>query len=144
MAVLVPAAGPLVAARTYLLAELSARDNDLPVGVVPPTGQPDHYALLSRPGSSMRAFLGDYMVRVRVFDRDAVRLEQNTDLLHRLMLHAVHTPITVGDTDVWVTGATAQLGPSDFDDDDVPLFGMQFAVIWTIGLRPETAATPGS
>jgi len=139
MAVLLPAAGPMVAARAYLLEELAARDNDLPVGVTPPPGQPDHYALLSRPGSAMRAFLGDYMVRVRVFDRDAVRLETNTDLLHRLMLHAVHRAITVEGGQMWVTGATAQLGPSDFDDDDVPLFGMQFAVIWTIGLRPETA-----
>ena len=132
-----PPLGPLVAARAYLLEELAARDNPLTIGVSPPAGEPTSYALLSRPGGSVRAFLADYLIRVRVFDADAVRLEQNTDLLHRLLLTVSHRRITTEHGSVWIAGATAQSGPSTFDEPDVPLFGMQMAVFWTIGLRPE-------
>ena len=139
---LVPPVGPLVAARAYLLDELAARDNPLSVGVIPPAGEPNSYALLSRPGGAVRAFLADYLIRVRVFDADAVRLEQNADLLHRLMLTVAHRQITTDQGAVWIAGAKAQSLPSSLDDPDVPLFGMQMAVFWTIGLRPETPAPP--
>jgi len=132
-----PAVGPLVAARAYLLDELAARDNPLSVGIKPPGGQPQSYALLSRPGSVTREFLVDYMIRVRVFDADAVQLERNADLLYRLMLEANHRLIDTDLGSMWVTGATDHMGPSSFNDDDVPLFGMQFAVHWTVGLQPE-------
>lgn len=136
---LVPPVGPLVAARAYLLDELAARSNPLPVGVTPPAGEPVSYALLSRPGGAVREFLADYLIRVRVFDSDAVRLESNADLLHRLMLTVSHRRIVTDSGAVWIAGATAQSGPSSLDDPDVPLFGMQMAVFWTIGLRPEPA-----
>lgn len=136
---LMPPVGPLVAARAYLLEELAARSNPLSVGVIPPPGDPTSYALLSRPGGAVRAFLADYLIRVRVFDLDAVRLEQNADLLHRLLLTVSHRRITTDEGGVWIAGATAQSGPSSFDDPDVPLFGMQMAVFWTIGLKPEPA-----
>lgn len=139
MTVLVPAVGPLVAARSYLLSELSQRGNDLPVGVTPPPGSPTRYALLSRPGSNNRVFLSDFLIRVRVFDGDAVRLERDADLLHRLMLSVSRTLITTSEGSVWVTAATQQSGPSTLDDPDIPLFGMQSAVFWTIGLHPEPA-----
>ena len=143
--ILLPPVGPLSAARAYLLDELDARDNSLPVGVVAPQGEPECFALLSRPGGATRTFLADYLIRIRVFDKDAVRLEDNTELLHRLMLHASRKQITVGDRTVWITGATSHIGPIDFDDPDVPMFGMQCAVFWTIGLLPEVPApTPGS
>lgn len=143
MTVLIPAVGPLVAARTYLLAQLAARGNDLPVGVTPPPAtNVDSYALLSRPGSNSRVFLGDYLIRIRVFDSDAVRLERNCDLLHRLMMSAAHTFIDTSEGSLWVTGATQQTGPSSLDDPDIPLFGMQSAVFWTIGLHPEPPAEP--
>lgn len=135
--VLTPPVGPLVAARAYLLEELDARDNPLQVGITPPVGSPQSYALISRTGGAVRVFLGDYLIRVRVFDADAVRLERNADLLHRLMLTAVHRNISTTEGSVWITAATAQMGPSSFDDSDVPLFGMQMAVFWTIGLKPE-------
>lgn len=140
MTVLMPAVGPLVAARTYLLNELAARSNTLPVGVTPPAGTPESYALLSRPGGATRAFVADYLIRVRVFDADAVRLERNADLLYRLMLSASHQLISTTEGDVWVTAATSQTAPSSLDDPDVPLFGMQSAVFWTIGLHPEPVA----
>lgn len=139
MAVLMPSVGPLVAARTYLLEQLVLRDNTLAVGITPPPGQPQPYALLSRPGSTTRLFLTDYMIRVRVYDTDAVQLERNADLLYRLMLEVNHQQIVTELGTVWVTGATDHMGPATYDDDDVPMFGMQFAVHWTVGLHPETS-----
>lgn len=138
MTVLMPAVGPLVAARTYLLDQLDARNNSLPVGISPPAGQPQCYALLSRPGSSTRLFLTDYMIRCRVYDTDVVRLERNADLLYRLLLEANHVDIVTPHGTVWVTGATDHMGPATYDDDEVPLHGMQFAVHWTVGLHPES------
>ncbi|QAX95555.1 tail terminator [Mycobacterium phage Nibb] len=138
MTVLVPPVGPLTAARRYLLDELAARGNPLPVGGEVPDGEPVSYALLSRPGTSTDVFLQHSLIRVRVYDGDLVRLERNADLVHRLLLHAVHKHIVVPDEGaVWITGATHEYGPADFDDKRVPLFGMQSAVFWTIGLRPE-------
>ena len=139
MTVFLPAAGPLVAARTYLLDELGRRDNQLPVGRTPPVGDPQPYALLSRPGGSTRAYLADYMIRVRVFDTDAVRLEDNSELIHRLLLAAGHHRVVTPTGPVWVTGTSSQMGPSDLDDPDVPMFGSQLAVWWTLGLRAEPA-----
>lgn len=144
MTVLMPTVGLLVAARAYLLGALTERGNPLPVGVTPPAAtNPQSYALLSRPGSAIRApFLGDFLIRVRVFDADAVRLERNADLLHRLMMSATHTLITTSEGALWVTAATQQTGPSSLDDPDVPLFGMQSSVFWTVGLHPEPPAEP--
>lgn len=142
MTVLMPPVGPLVAARAYLLDELAARDNALPVGITPPPGAPQSYALLSRPGATTRMFLTDYMIRVRVYDADMVRLERNADLLYRLLLEANRISIDTTEGALWITAATDHMGPTTYDDDDVPLHGMQFAVFWTVGLRPET--TPGS
>lgn len=128
---------PTAAARQYLRDELAARGNPLPVGYTPPKGRPMSYALLSRPGTNTRLFLSDCMIRIRVFDEDFVRLEQNADLLHRLMLQAVHKRIVVPDVgSVWITAATHDFGPGELDDPDVPLAGMQSAVFWTIGMRP--------
>lgn len=132
-----PMVGPLVACRAYLSAALAERNIVLPVGVVPPPGAPQPHALLSRPGGTQRAWLGDYLLRVRVFDTDAVRLERNTDLLHQLMLGASHTRVTTQVGSTWVTGTAAQMTPRDFDGDDNDMFGMQFAVFWTIALHPE-------
>lgn len=137
---MLPPVSALVAARTYLLEELAARDNPLPVGIAPPAGEPQAYALLSRPGGKERAYLADYMIRLRVFDTDIVQLENNTDLLYRLLVSASHRHITTPLGGVWITAATGHTGPSSLDDPDVPRFGMQAAVFWTIGLRPE----PGS
>lgn len=133
---LLPPVGPLVAAYAYLNDELAARDNPLPVGVTPPSGQPQAYALLSRPGSNSHLFLGRYMIRVRVYDSDAVRLERNADLLYRLLLDVNHRQIATTEGTVWVTGASDHMGPATYDDDETPLFGMQFAVFWIIGLKP--------
>lgn len=137
MTVFLPAAGPLVAAYTYLNAELAARGNPLRVGIKPPGGPPQPYALVSRPGGNVRAFLADYLIRVRVFDTDAVRLESNADLLHRLMLAASHRRVDTPNGPVWVTGTQNQTVPSELDDPDVPMFGYQMAVFWTLGLRAE-------
>lgn len=140
MTILMPPVGPLVAARAYLLDELDARDNPLAVGITPPPGTPQSYALLSRPGGATRMFLADYLIRLRVFDTDVVRLERNADLLYRLMLEANRRHIDTTEGAVWITGATSQMAPASFDDPDVPLFGMQCAVFWTIGLRPESGS----
>jgi hypothetical protein len=140
--ILVPPVSSLVAARAYLLHELTARDNPLPVGVVPPTGDNSSYAMLSRPGGATNVFLADYLIRVQVFDADPVRLEHNADLLYRLMMTVSHRRIDTPEGSVWVTGASHHMSPSAQDDREIPLFGMQFAVFWTIGLRPESAYTP--
>jgi hypothetical protein len=132
-----PEVRALVAARTYLLAELTDRGITMPVGVSPPAGDPQPFVLLSRPGGVTRVYLEDCMIRVRVFDNDVVRLEQNTDLLHRLMLAASHRKIVTPAGTGWVTGATASMAPADFDDTTVPMFGMQFTVFWTFGLHTE-------
>lgn len=134
MTLLLPPIGALEAARTYLLGALFDRANTLPVGIVPPPGNPNSYALISRAGGKVRDFLADYQIRVRVFDADAVRLENNTDLLHQLMLQVNHRAISDG---VWVTAATQASSPASYDDPDVPLFGNQFSVFWTFGLQPE-------
>jgi hypothetical protein len=153
MSVYLPRVSPLVAARIYLLEELGARGVDLPVGVIPPQGDPTPYALLSRPGGMTRVYLSDYMIRVRVFDHDAVRLEDNAELMFRLLLGANHRKIVTptgkrsvdilgegfrGAGSVWVTGTKPQMSPTDFDDPTVPMFGYQMAVFWTISLHPET------
>lgn len=117
---------------------LADRDNPLKVGITPPAGNPVSYALLSRTGGAVRVFLADYLIRLRVFDADAVRLEANADLLHRLMLTAVHQRVETVQGAVWVSAARSQMGPSSLDDSSVPLFGMQSAVFWSIGLRSET------
>ncbi|UVD40873.1 tail terminator [Mycobacterium phage Kashi_VT1] len=139
MTVLVPPVGPLTAARRYLLDELAARGNPLLVEQqTVPEGSPTSYAILSRPGTSTDVFLQHSLIRVRVYDNDLVRLERNADLLHRLLLHAVHRKVVVPDEgEVWITGATHEYGPAEFDDRRVPLPGYQSAVFWTIGLRPE-------
>lgn len=137
MTVLLPPVPPTAAARRYLLDELAARGNPLPVGYTPPKGTPKSYALVSRPGTNTQVFLGHFLIRIRVFDTDLVRLERNSDLLHRLMLHAVHRKVVVPDEgEVWITAATHEYGPGDLDDPDVPMAGKQSAVFWTIGLRP--------
>jgi len=138
---LLPPIGALEAARTYLLGALFDRDNPLPIGIVPPPGNPRSYALISRAGGKVRDFLADYQIRVRVYDTDAVNLETNTDLLHQLMLQVNHRAIGNG---VWVTAATQSSGPATYDDPDVPLFGNQFSVFWTFGLRAEQNADAGS
>lgn len=136
MPILAPPVGPLVAARAYLLAQLAERQNPLPVGVQPPPGTPTSYALLSRPGGSERSmFTGDYLIRVRVFDKDVEQCEHNADLLHRLLMAARHRKIATEKGDVWITGTQHQDGPSSLDDPDIPLPGMQCAVFWTIGLK---------
>uniref|UniRef100_A0AAU8GSI4 Tail terminator n=1 Tax=Mycobacterium phage Pharb TaxID=3136626 RepID=A0AAU8GSI4_9VIRU len=140
--ILLPPVPPLAAARRYLLDELAARSNSLPVGVEPPEGEPRPYALLSRPGTNTDVFLGHFLLRLRVFDTDVVRLERNADLLHRLMLHAKHKRIVVPPAEddpggaVWISNATHEFGPADNDDPDVPMFGLHSAVFWTIGLKP--------
>lgn len=137
--------GPLTALRAYLLDELAARNNPLPVGVFPPAGDrhqpssgttPQSYALPSRLGHSYRSpFTIDYLLRVRVFDDVSARCEKNCDLIYHLMMAAGHRKVTTPVGDVWISDTIHQLGPSDFDDPDVPLFGMQTAVFWTIGLK---------
>lgn len=139
MTLLLPPAGALQVARTYLLGELAMRGNPLPVGIVPPGGEPRSYALISRAGGKVRDFLADYQIRVRVYDADAVNLEANTDLLHQLMLQVNHHAIDIDVGQAWVTASTQSSGPATYDDPDVPLFGNQFAVFWTFGLRPERA-----
>ena len=138
--VLVPPVGVLVAACTYLRAELDARGNALPLGVSPPPGPPQPYGLITRPGGAARGYLGDYMVQVSVFDTDVIRLERNADLMWRLLLSAGHTKIDTSEGSVWITGATNSSAPYGVDDPDVPMFGMRMSVFWTIGLRPERPA----
>lgn len=137
MTILLPPVGPIVAADAYLKSELAQRGNPLHVGISPPPGVPSSYALLSLLDTNTRAYLSDYLIRVRVFDSDVVRLERNASLLHRLMLHANHLKVHTDEGDVWINGAKQHYGPGDLHDPDVPLFGRQCAVFWTIGLRPE-------
>lgn len=136
MTLLVTPVGALVAANAYLRAELDALNNPLPVGVTPSKGNPTSYALLSRPGTSGSQLMADHMVRVRVFDADAVVCQRNSDLIWALMMAANHRKITTPEGDVWITAATNHTGPVDLDDDDVPLFGSQCAVFWTIATKP--------
>lgn len=129
--------GPLVAARAYLRGKLDVLGNPLPVGVTPPSGKPTSYALLSRPGSSERSLItNDYLIRVRVFNADAVTCEDNCELVWSLLKAANHIKVATPKGDVWITAATDHAGPSDIDDPDVPLFGSQCAVFWTIATKP--------
>lgn len=135
--VLLPRVGPLVAVRSYLRDELAARSVVLPVGVTAPSGEPKRFALLQRLGSHDHSlFTTDYLIRVRVFDEDAVSAESNADLVYGLLLMARHRRIVVGPSHVWVSGSEHQLGPSVVDDPDVPLHGYQLAVFWTLALKP--------
>ena len=126
----------LVAARQYLVDNLDDRDVDLHIGVKPPAGTPDSYALLSQSGRNFpNPFLADTLIRVRVFDKRAEVVETNADLLHGLMMAATHTHITTTDGGLWVSGVRSQMGPTDLSDPDVPLFGSHFAVFWSTGLH---------
>ncbi len=137
MALLATPVGALVAARAYLRGELDSRGNSLSVDVTPPGGVPRSYALLSRPGASTRSIItDDHLIRVRVFDADAVVCQRNSDLIWALLKAANHIKVTTSEGDVWITAATDHAGPSDLDDPDVPLFGSQCAVFWTIATKP--------
>lgn len=132
-----PPVDPLTAARAYLRDRLNAEGNPLPVGVTPPPGEPKSYALLSKPGSSARSlFTNDYLIRVRVFDTDSVKSDSNCELIWALLKSANHTKVTTTEGDVWITAATSHAGPSDLEDPDVPLWGSQCAVFWTIATKP--------
>jgi len=145
----------LVAARTYLIDALAEVGTPLEVAIVPPSGplaKTKSYVLLSRPGSSPRSlFTTDYLIRCRVFDESAVDCHRNTDLIYGLMLAATHChisiepplsprPASVNPPDeMWITKASpGDNGPSDFADEDIGarLFGLQFAVFWTVAVKP--------
>ncbi|TWS20779.1 hypothetical protein FK529_05485 [Tsukamurella asaccharolytica] len=130
--------GPTAAAVAYLEGELAQRGNPLPIGVTPPPGRPTSYALLSRSGQHQRnPFVVDYMIRVRCFDADAEQCERNADLLWTLMRAVGHRKITTSQGAVWISSATpGDSGPALLDDLDVPLFGLQFGMFWTIALKP--------
>jgi len=140
----------LVAARTYLIDALTLAGRPLEVAIVPPSGplaKTKSYALLSRPGSAPRSlFTIDYLIRVRVLDESAVDCHSNTDLIYGLMLAATHcridTPKLKRDGEpgsLWISKASpGDNGPSDFADEDIAerLFGLQFAVFWTVAGKP--------
>ena len=117
---------------------------------MPPTGplaKTKSYVLLSRPGSAPRSlFTTDYLIRVRVFDESAVDCHHNTDQIYGLMLAATHYRIDTpalrpgGEPgSLWITKASpGDNGPSDFADEDIGerLFGLQFAIFWTVAGKP--------
>jgi hypothetical protein len=126
-----------VAARVYLRDKLDGLGNSLPVGIVPPAGVPESYVLLSLPGASERSmFTDDWLIRARVFDRDALRCGRNCAILWSLLKAAVHVKVSTPEGEVWISAATSHAGPSDLDDPDVSLFGQQCAVFWTIATKP--------
>jgi hypothetical protein len=143
--ILAPAIEPLLAFRQYLNDEMNIRSgsiittsgNPLTADVIPPSANPPtSYVLISRPGRSQATmFTADYLLRACVFDNDSVNAARNADIVHAIMMSANHRRISTDDGVLWITKATHQYGPAEFDDPDVPLFGYQMAVFWTVSLK---------
>lgn len=148
MTLLAPTMPPLGACREYLKAKLAERTIALPIGVdAPATPEgapgPTHYALVSQLGSNQLGPVGEYLLRVKVFNADAWTCAQHALFLHAALLGAAQTKIVVpGEGSLWVTGTEHQMGPADLDDPDVPLFGQQMAVFWTTPLKPIEGVQP--
>lgn len=144
MTMLAPSMEPVIAAGAYLTRRMADRGIELSIGATPPDGQPTRYVLLNQIDSRHRAFLGDYLIRARVFNEDAYECGQHATLLHAALLGASQTKVVFPDVgSLWVTGTEHQAGPSDIDDDEhKPLFGQAMAVFWTVSLKPIREVTP--
>jgi hypothetical protein len=129
-------ADPLVMARAYLRQTLAARDITVPIGVEEPRDQLNSFVLLSLAATSRRStFTYDYLIRVRVFDKDAERCGLHAHTICALLLDATHKKITLPDGSAWVSGVEHQAGPSQLADPDMPLHGLQIAVFWTVAWK---------
>lgn len=134
---LAPSMEPAIACRAYLERRLDDHGIELSVGATPPDGTPTRYVLLNQIDSRRRGFLADYLLRARVYNRDAFECGQHATLLHAALLGAAQTKVVFPDVgELWVTGTEHQSGPSDIDDRDAALFGQAMAVFWTVSLKP--------
>ena len=143
MTLVAPESPPLAACRVYSEQKLTARGYDLPVDATPPDGEPTAYVLLSQLGTVPRGPVTDYLLRARLFNADPWACIQQAQYLHAALLGAAQHRIVIPDVGaLWVTGTSHQMGPADLDDPDVPLFGQQMAVFWTVALKPIEGETP--
>lgn len=145
MTLVEPASPPLAACRAYLEQKLAARGDgfDLPVGNTPPEGIPTAYILLSQLGTEPRGPVSDYLIRARLFNADSWACVKQASYVHAALMGAAQHRIVIPAVGaLWVTGTTHQMGPADLDDPDVPLFGQQMAVFWTVAVKPIEGETP--
>ncbi|MGB6116468.1 MAG: hypothetical protein WBF97_15455 [Comamonas sp.] len=127
------AVDPLIATKVYLETELSARDNDIHIGVTAPDGTPGRYILLTYGGnifdkSHPNRFTTEHLVDVIVYDKDAVQVGLTTHLILALMLSVANTPVDTIQGRTHLLAGRPDFGPVDYPDPDVPLFGRRMGV----------------
>lgn len=147
MVVLAPTLGPLTALRAYLINELPLHGIvGLPVAISPPAGPPVPWVQVQHVGTSrLSLFTNRYMLRVAVFDTDAVVCERRAGIISGLVLGANHAHIVTADGDVWISGVDHQAGPGSIDaayympsvaDAAISMFGQQITFFWVIAPKP--------
>ena len=133
MTVIGTAVDPLIAVKAYLDEQLSARGNDIHIGVTAPKGTPDRYILLTYGGnifdkSHPNRFTTEHLVDVIVYDKDAVKVGMTTHLVLALMLSVANTPVETAQGRTHLLAGRPDFGPVDYPDPDVPLFGRRLGV----------------
>ncbi|MDD7813689.1 hypothetical protein PP713_14055 [Mycobacterium sp. CSUR Q5927] len=136
MTVIGAAVDPLIAVKAYLDEQLSARGNDIHIGVVAPKGTPERYVLLGTGGSyairqqgtSGNRFVTDHMVDIIVYDSDAIRLAATTNLILAIVTAISNVPVNTAQGRTHLITGILDFTPIDYPDPDVPLHGRRMAV----------------
>lgn len=133
MAAIGAAVDPLIAVKAYLDEQLSARGNDIHIGVSAPEGKPDRYILLTYGGnifdkSHPNRFTSEHLVDVIAYDKDAVEVGLTIHLVLALMLSVANTPVDTIQGRTHLLAGRPDFGPVDYPDPDVPLFGRRMGV----------------
>lgn len=133
MTVIGAAVDPLIAVKAYLDEQLSARGNDIHIGVTAPEGTPDRYILLTYGGnifdkSHPNRFTTEHLVDVIAYDKDAVKVGLTIHLIQALMLSLHNTEVITPQGRTHLLAGRPDFGPVDYPDPDVPLFGRRMGV----------------
>lgn len=120
---------PLVAVREFLRAELASRGDTQHVGVDAPEGIPERYILLgSGDDDSPTRFLGEHVIPIVLYDKDAVRLGLTTHLVIALFRSVSNTLVETEQGRTYLLAVEKHFGPGKYEDPDVPLFGRRLGV----------------
>lgn len=129
MAVIGAAVDPLVAVTAFLDAQFAERDTVMHVGSTPPPDSPERYILIG-PGNddSPTRFTTDHLIDLVVYDRDSVQVGLTAHLVKALLLSVCNTLVETPQGPAQLLAGTHELGPVEYDDPDVPLFGRRLGV----------------
>lgn len=129
MTVIGVAVDPLIATKVYLETEFASRGDSQRIDVTAPKGKPDRYILIGYADEdSPTRFLGEHVVDIVVYDRDAVRVGLTMHLVLALMRALNNTPVDTEQGHTRLLAGRVDFGPKDYPDPDVPLFGRRMGV----------------